>query len=77
MIRNPYENPLYRGPECDGLSPDDAFDLAKQLRIAARNKRISERLYNQRADGASVYWGVALSIAAIAAGLALAMEFVH
>lgn len=70
--RSPYENPLYRGPECDGLDEDAAFDLAKQLRIAARNRRIAQKLGDERVarQKALTCWGVGFGIAAIMAGLA-------
>lgn len=37
---HPHESLHYNGPEFDGLTPDEKFDLAKQLRIRARNARI-------------------------------------
>ena len=77
--RNPYERPSFRGPEYDGLNADEAFDLAKQLRIAARNKRIGMKLGTARVrhGRAIACWGVIGSIAIICAGLGLLMWTVH
>lgn len=71
--RSPYENPLYRGSECDGLDEDAAFDLAKQLRIAARDRRIAQKMGAERIRRQRhlACWGIALGIAFILAGLAL------
>jgi hypothetical protein len=41
---DPRESPHYSGYELVGLSPDDRFGLAKQLRIAARNRRIGRSM---------------------------------
>lgn len=41
------EHPFYDGPELQGLSPDARFDLAKQLRIRARNQRLAARHYGK------------------------------
>lgn len=74
---DPRENPNYNGPELVGLSDDERFDLAKQLRVAERNKRIAMKLGNARVRRERrlvSFWAVALGIALIAGGLALAME---
>ena len=47
---DPREDPFYNGPELNGLSPDERFDLAKQLRIVARNRRISKSLIKRAAE---------------------------
>jgi hypothetical protein len=41
---NHHENPLdMRSPEFEGLAPDEALDLKKQLRIRDRNRAIRDR----------------------------------
>lgn len=79
QLRDPREGPFYRGPEMNGLSADEAFDLAKQMRIAARVKRVAREYGASREarEKVSYCWMVALSIAAILAGLALVMHTVH
>lgn len=46
---NHHDNPFdMSGPEFEGLSFDEAFDLKRQLRIRDRNHRLSERDRNRR-----------------------------
>jgi hypothetical protein len=69
-----YLSPTYRGPETDGLTPDEQFDLAKLYRRALQNKRVSKRLRAEREHRQRIiaFWGVALSIATLVAGITLA-----
>lgn len=57
-------------------SADHRFDLAKQLRIAARNKRVAQRLGDERVrrHRVATCWGVALAIAIIMGGLSAAIQ---
>lgn len=58
------------------MTPDEQFDLAKQIRIAERNKRYAMRLGNERLlrDYRFRYWGVMLAVACICAVLAMAIS---
>lgn len=55
---------------------DEDFDLAKQIRIAERNKRIAERMALERTRSYRVaaFWGVVAAISTIALGLYVAMQ---
>lgn len=80
MIKlDPYENPFYRGPECDGLTSDEAFDLARQYRLAAKSKRISAKLAEKRAERVRLVagWGFTFAITVIILGLTLAALLVR
>jgi hypothetical protein len=74
-----FENPFYDGPEFEGLSEDERFDMAKQLRIMARNQRISQRLTDERLarERALPWWMVGFGVAFITAGITMAMTLVH
>lgn len=67
-LTNP-ESPFYDGPELKGLSPDARFDLAKQLRIAARNRRLSAVQRKQDAQNerekAAIWFGICYAVVAL------------
>lgn len=68
------ESPFYDGPELEGLTGDTRFDLAKQIRIAARDKRIATRMERERIiRGYRIqFWTVAVALTVILIGLTLA-----
>jgi hypothetical protein len=57
------------------MCEDDKRDLARQLRIAARDKRVAEKMAAERIRraGRIAFWGVAAGFAFIMAGLAFAV----
>lgn len=76
---DPREGLHYDGPELDGLSGDAKYDLQKQLRIMARNKRIGAALYERRLrhEKTFAWWAVGLSVAFILGGLAFTVTFLE
>lgn len=79
---DPRESPFYDGPELYGLTEDEKFDLKKQLRIMARNKRIAQKLGDARLAREQVLpiWALVIGVTFIVAGLALTlniMDHVH
>lgn len=63
-------------PENDGLRADASLDLAKQIRLAARNKRLARRMGDARIlrESRMGWWMVALGLSFILSGLAAAMS---
>lgn len=76
---DPRESPFYDGPELQGLSPDEKFDLAKQLRIAARNKRLAMKYGDERVKRERLlpHWFLIIGFAVIVFGLTAAIEVVR
>lgn len=70
-MTDPRESPLYDGP-------DEKFDLAKQMRIAVRNRRISARLTEERQsrDRMLPVWLVMAALAILISGITIMLHLV-